>query len=108
MIPFLGDMNESMINELISHAAKGVDQSHADLFQSAVVEQVSLLRRTLSHNLLDSFSNNQDVPRKVNFTAPWEFFRKNWPFEKILRFIPDLKKILKFQNRTKWRVKMWL
>ena len=61
-------MNDTMINELISHAAKNVDQSHAELFQSAVIEQVSLLRRTLSHNLMDSFSHNQDVPRKVNFT----------------------------------------
>ena len=68
MFDYKGDMNDTMINELISHAAQTVDQSEAELFQSSVIEQVSLLRRTLSHNLLDSFSHNQDVPRKVNFT----------------------------------------
>ena len=65
-----GEMNDSLLDKLIETAASKVSPEHSAIFQREVVEQVNLLRRSLSHNLLDSFSTNQvDLPRKVTFTS---------------------------------------
>ena len=51
-------MNDSLIKKIIDQMRMKVEPELSDIFEREVVEQVDLLRRTLSQNLLDSFAAN--------------------------------------------------